>query len=198
MNKHNWHTRQSLIQRAKNQNDEKAWEDFVCYYSEFIRFSLYRMNIRIDDIDDLVQENLLSLWKGLQNYEKQNVKFRSWLSKVIRYTTIKYLKKKTRANKENVSFNECLNSIEAFSEPEMDAIVEEEWRSYLTSLVMKRMEKIFTTNALESFKSGFRGEPAEDVAQRLGISSDSVYTLRNRVKKSFVREARLLMNELEC
>ena len=84
-------TRQTLLIRARNQNDHQAWEEFVDVYKRFIYHILHRMTIHENDFDDLVQEVLLRLWKKLASYKSEVGRFRSWLARVIRNLVLDYL-----------------------------------------------------------------------------------------------------------
>ena len=192
-----WQTRQTLIQRAKNQSDEAAWNEFVSFYKMFIYYLLNRMNVSLNEMDDLVQEILLTLWGKLNSYNPQKAKLRTWLSKVIRNTTLNYLKRSNSYKNRTEQLQNSIEAMNSFSEPEMDKIVEREWKAYLTNVAMERIKKVFSGHALKAFQSGVDGVSAEDIAKDLGITVESVYTLRGRVKKRFVREIRFLMDELE-
>lgn len=192
-----WQTRQTLIQRAKDQNDEAAWNEFISFYKMFIYYLLNRMNVSLNDMDDLVQEILLTLWKKLDSYKPEKAKFRTWLSTVIRNTTLNYLKHHNSYKNRTEELKSSLEAMNSFSEPEMDKIVEREWKAYLTNMAMERIKKVFSGHALTAFQTGIDGISAEEAAANLGITVDSVYTLRGRVKKRFVREIRFLMDELE-
>ena len=87
----NWNTQQTLIQRAQNQDDHQAWDDFVSYYESFIKMVLRKAKISLNDEDDLVQKVLLRIWKGLPNYAKEKARFRTWLSTIIRNTVITHI-----------------------------------------------------------------------------------------------------------
>ncbi len=78
-----WVTRQTLLQRAQNPDDEGAWEDFVFYYRDFIQVIIYKLKFSGKDTDDLTQVILLNLWKDLKTYDKNNASFRNWLGRVI-------------------------------------------------------------------------------------------------------------------
>ena len=54
------------------------------------------MNIQSIDFEDLVQDVLLKLWKGLDSYDKEKSKFRTWLSHVTRNTVLSYFRTKKR------------------------------------------------------------------------------------------------------
>ena len=58
-------THQTLIQRVQNPEDTGAWDEFVKYYETFIKMVLKKSNIPFNEADDLVQDILLKVWKGL-------------------------------------------------------------------------------------------------------------------------------------
>ncbi len=53
------------------------------------------MNVRSrDDMDDLVQDVLVKLWKGLKTYDKSKSKFRTWISLITKNTVNSFFRKK--------------------------------------------------------------------------------------------------------
>jgi len=83
------------------------------------------------------------------------------------------------------------------SEMEFDALVEKEWRIYLTNLALERLRKVFSGKAIEAFTRFLDGEKVEQIAKELQLGVESVYTLRNRVKQRLVVEIQSLRQELE-
>lgn len=191
-----WQTRKSLIQRAQDPNDEQAWDEFVLYYKKFIYFILNHMNISGNEIDDFVQEILIHLWKRLKSYDSDKAKFRAWLSTVIRNAAINYLKKVKTASKQQDQVIESLNNLNKVSVPEMERIIELEWKAYIADLTMKRLEQMFSPSVLNVFKLSLEGVTGEEIVEQTGLALSTIYTFRTRVKKVFIREMKLLMNEL--
>lgn len=74
-----WETRLTLLGRARDPEDETAWQEFAAYYRSFIRAVLTKMNVDANDLDDLQQEILLRLWKILGRYDEERAAFRTWL-----------------------------------------------------------------------------------------------------------------------
>ena len=62
MSNNNWNTRLTLLQRAKDPNDNQAWDEFAQYYFKFVKHVLSEMGVHANDKDDLTQEVLISLW----------------------------------------------------------------------------------------------------------------------------------------
>ncbi len=191
--KHEWATRQTLLQRAQNPDDNQAWEEFISYYHDFIQVLIYKLNFIGDDTDDLTQMILLNLWKNLEKYDKERASFRNWMGVIIRNTTVNYYRKRTNQAKHD--------SIEVYldktPQSELDMIIEKEWKSYVCDLAFKKMQQLFSGNAIEVFDLSMQGLSTEAIAEKLELKKDSVYVLKNRVKKKFKEEVRALVTHLE-
>lgn len=188
----NFNTRITLIQRAKSQWDEHAWNEFAHYYRRFIYYVLNSMKVSNNDIDDLAQNILLKLWEKLPMYEKQRARFRAWLATIIRNAVISFYRKEKIKDVELHP-----NDFDSVCEPELDKIIEQEWQNHITSIAMERIEKAYRGNAITVFKMTLAGKSTEEISKELNLTTDSVYTLRNRVKTSFVNEVKGLISELE-
>lgn len=71
-------TRPSLILRAKGDEESPAWEELLSYYEPFVSMVLQRIGFRGEDLEDLRQQVFVTLWNGLEKYEKRDaVRFRS-------------------------------------------------------------------------------------------------------------------------
>ncbi|MCH2204960.1 MAG: RNA polymerase sigma factor [Lentisphaerales bacterium] len=191
-----WHTKQTLLQRAKNQDDQQAWQEFVEYYRSFILMITRKMNLAENEQQDLTQEVLLKLWQSLEGYSAEKAKFRTWLAGVIRNTVLMFYKSDGRRRKreEKAGFYQFL---EEGDETELESVIETEWKTHITSLAMENIQKIFSGKAVEAFRMTLQEVPADEICQKLDIQKDSLYTLRNRVKLRFVEEVRHLSRELQ-
>lgn len=191
-----WHTKQTLLQRAKNQDDQQAWKEFVEYYRSFILMITRKMNLAENEQQDLTQEVLLKLWQSLEGYSAEKAKFRTWLAGVIRNTVLMFYKSDGRRRKreEKAGFYQFL---EEGDETELESVIETEWKTHITSLAMENIQKIFSGKAVEAFRMTLQEVPADEICQKLDIQKDSLYTLRNRVKLRFVEEVRHLSRELQ-
>ena len=189
-----WLTRKTLLQRAKDSSDPRAWGDFVAYYQGFISIILFRMNLNQSEHDDLKQEILLKIWKNLEKFEvdDQRAKFRTWLSTLIRNRALYHFRKNSRQPTMN-----SLEQVELISQPELDEIIKKEWQRYLTGIAMRNIKKLFSGTAVRAFELSLLGKDATEISVELGIAKDSVRTLKNRVKLRLVKEIENLRIELE-
>jgi RNA polymerase sigma-70 factor (ECF subfamily) len=192
-----WKTRKSLIMRARNADDSQAWEEFVQYYERFIFHVLHRMNVSASDFDDLAQNILLKLWRSIASYDSSKARFRTWLGVVVRNAVYDQFAETQRRRKLMQQELECLQMLEEEPASEIEHLIEQEWADYVTSLAMERIEKLFSDEAVKSFTMSLDGTPANEIAQELNLSPDSVYTLKSRVKSRFIKEIKAVIDELE-
>lgn len=192
-----WRTRQTLIHRARNPSDGQAWEDFEIYYRDFISIVLNKMIKNIHTREDLSQEVLVKVWKSLQKMElgKNNAKFRTWLSTVIKNTVLNFLEREK--HRKTVDLDQVIAVMEPEKESEVDAMIEAEWEKNVTNLALERLRKAFTGKAVEVFILSVEGMSTEDICEKLDVKSNTVYVLKNRVKSRFVEEIKQLRDELE-
>ena len=191
-----WVTRKSLIFRARNPDDSQAWDEFVQYYERFIFHVLHRMNVSSSDLDDLVQNILLKLWRGIASYTPGKARFRTWLGVVVRNAVYDHF---TETQRRGELLEQELEFMQVLEDPEskIEQQIEQEWAGYVTSLAMERIERLFSQEAVKSFTMSLDGTAAKEIATELKLSVDSVYTLKSRVKARFIKEIKAVIEELE-
>lgn len=195
-----WNTRLTLLQRAKNPDDQQAWDEFVKYYRDFIKVVLAQMNLNQKDSDDLIQEILLKIWKALpkMDYDQNRARFRTWMSHLIRNKVIDHFRKVKRlSNKQEMIVEESGNLTPVKSEPEVEKIIQSEWEIYIVKLALERIASHFSERAIDAFEMSMDNIPADEIGEKLGIKGNSVTKLKNRVKQRLIKEIELLRSELE-
>ena len=192
-------TRPSLILRARGDEESPAWEELLSYYEPFVSMVLQRMGFRGEDLEDLRQQVFVKLWNGLEKYEKRDaVRFRSWLSSLIRNAATDWMRRHAKTEK-SLSLDEpgAMEQLKLGNVPEVEEQIEEEWRNYLVKVAMERIKEVFTGNAFEVFALTLEGKSVEEISSELGLRTDSIYVLRNRVKGRLQREIQQLRHDLE-
>lgn len=196
-----WQTRKTLLMRAKNQDDQAAWEEFVAYYRDFIGMVLRKMNLYSVDIDDLTQEILVKIWKSLPShiYDKDRARFRSWLSRLIRNQVLNHMRAvQRRDNKHTMAAEDSsLEVLPSHAEPEVEKIVRQEWEVYVVKLALKNISSLFSEGAIRAFTMSMEGKSSAQIAEELGVKPNSVVKLKNRVKVRLAEEIQYLRSELE-
>ncbi|MEN8695205.1 MAG: RNA polymerase sigma factor [Akkermansiaceae bacterium] len=192
-----FHTSHTLLKRATDLDDEKAWEEFVQQYRHFILCVLYHLGVSRDEMDDLTQQILIALTQSLSGYNRDRAKFRVWLGTIVRNKANSYFRKR-------YSTRRCLNEFsneqvlrDEISKPKIESIIEREWAAYIGSQAMKRVRENFQGQAIEVFEMSLDGHSAATIAEKTNLAIASVYTLKKRVKKRLYLEIRQITAELE-
>lgn len=192
-----WNTRYTLLRRAADQSDEDAWNEFLKYYDRFIYYLLQKMTLRPHDLEDLHQIILIRLWENLNTYRRTDKRFRSWLALIVRNIAYDYFRSEKRRRK---VFNEDVeidNLNDASLATTIENNIEREWETYMVNFAMNRLRGLFSENAIKVFEMSLEGRDATEIAARLNMGINSVYTLKNRVKARLIREVHAVMNEVE-
>ena len=74
-------TRVTLIGKAKDQNDDRAWAEFTAYYRKYIYNLVRRIGLNHHDADEVVQITLMKIWNAMPEfqYKPEKGRFRSWI-----------------------------------------------------------------------------------------------------------------------
>ncbi len=193
-------TRLTLLDRAKDQNDSRAWEEFIEFYKNYIYVIIRSMNIHHYEVEDILQQAVIKLWKNLPEltHEPGQSKFRYWVAAVSKNEVLMFIRKqKSLARKMDKAKQEstinCLNSTRL---PEIDEIAEKEWKTFITNTALDNIKKHFSERAIEAFILQTKGVSVHEIAEKFDIKEDSVYKYINRVKLRLIDEIEQLKNEL--
>ena len=194
LTKEQWKTRLTLVDRARDPDDSQAWDEFTDYYASFIRMVLMQLQAPMDDLEDLSQTILVKLWKNLSTVElgRDHARFRTWLGTVIRNTF--YTHCSQAASRKRREANAAVADIVP---PDIEGIIESEWRKHIIALVIERLNASFSGKAMDVFTMTLDGKSVDDIASALELTKASVYVLRNRVRTRFLDEAKQLRSQLE-
>ena len=189
-------TRQTLIERIRDQHNEIAWEEFVATYESYIYAIIRRMGISAEDSKDIHQDVVLSLWKKLPEYRKNpNSRFRSWLSTVTSNAVKYFIRSSVNKSKKLDRFENLLKNLNDNS-TEIEKIASEEWELFIADKALENIKEVFSGRGIEVFQMSLKGKDVAEIASSLEIEESSVYQLRASVKKSLTKEIARLKEEL--
>jgi RNA polymerase sigma-70 factor, ECF subfamily len=176
-------TRASLLWRLPNADDAAAWEEFVMIYGRSVYRVARRMGLQSADADDLVQDVFSIVAGSISDWLKRSDrgKFRAWLFRIARNTAINVL---TRSRFKPVGGEEAAKFLAEQPGPANDVSLrfEQEYRRELFRWASERIKSSVAENTWNAFwLSSVEAVPIAEVADRLGMSTGSVYIARNRV-----------------
>jgi RNA polymerase sigma-70 factor (ECF subfamily) len=156
-----------LVEKALKGN-KKAWFELLTRHETAIYNYAIRMTGSSADAKDLMQEIFLSVFNGLQNFNRTG-SFKAWLFKIAHYRCMDYFRRK----QPNVSFDEVPELLQqdyAFS-PESDMQTRQSKQD-----IHRAMQLLPINQRLVVELKFFSQFTFEEIADQLGISSNTVKT----------------------
>lgn len=173
-------THQSLLARLSAGAGDASWREFSDRYEQLIRGFARRRGLSETDIDDVVQDVMLSLSKAMPGFEYDPLrgKFRSYLKTVVVRAISSRFGQKPHAV--------ALEVGTAAGGPELadpsEAHWESEWRQYHLRRAMSAVKQQFSSSDVSAFEAyALRGQDPGEVARALGMSVDRVYQAKSRM-----------------
>ena len=196
MSEDHYNTRQTLILRLKNQQDDRSWEEFVYFYERYINLIIYGLGVNQSHADDLTQTVLLNLWKKLPDfqYEPKQCKFRTWMNKVVRNTVFNHFRTSARYKKrlENAASEVEFES----SMPDIYEIAEENWQDHISNLAWENIKGALSERDCQLFLMLAEGKSVDEITKFFDMKRNTLYVIRKRIVEKLSREIRRLDEDL--
>lgn len=176
----------SLLERVKDQDDERSWDDFVRYYRPFIFNVVRGMNIAHHDAEEILQTVLLKSWNKLPefDYDREKGRFRGWLCQVTGNSVRDFIRKRRTVLEEQPAGDSGqVGYPQQIELPEIEKLAEKEWRRYISELAWERVSVKFKPHVIDAFLMAVDHVPMEEIVEKLGIAESSVYVYKSRVQK---------------
>jgi RNA polymerase sigma factor (sigma-70 family) len=201
-------TRQSLLSRLRDWQDQAGWREFFDMYWRLIYNVARQTGLNDTEAQDVVQNTFIYLTRRMRRfqYDRARGSFKSWLRVVTRSRIYVYCRKeKSRTEFLREPLSDGLNEDADLSEAWPDQIAEgldevwqREWEQNLVNTAFRRLRAKVSSQQLLIFRLTTVGElPLPQVAKKLGVSLPQVYLARHRVGKLFKSEVERLRQETE-
>jgi RNA polymerase sigma-70 factor (ECF subfamily) len=177
-------TRLSLLRRACD-GEETAWRQVVALYQPLIRAWLVRQQVQPQEAEDLTQDVLAILVKGLPRFDHPGKPgaFRAWLRAITVNRAREFWRQgKCRALTPGGSaFLDQLDQLED-SASDGSRLWDEEHDQHVLRHLLTELEKDFEPATLQAFRRlTFDKASGREVAAELGMSRAAVYNAKSRV-----------------
>jgi len=204
-------TRQSLIERLKDWDDHKSWDEFYQTYWRLIYSVATKAGLRPDEASEVVQETVLTIAKQQQQtdpkkiYDPAQGSFKNWLLNITRWRIADQFRKRQRDQKlvtplkEDESGQETA-ALEKLADPkgfDLEKEWDSEWNTNLTKAAMHRVKGKVSPKQYQIFDCYvIKGWPSEQVQETLNVSATQVYLAKHRVGKLVKQEIESLQHQL--
>lgn len=175
----------SLLDLLKDGEDEQAWQTMVTIYQPLIKKWLGRLGTPANELGDLSQNVMTVVVRKLPEFEHggRTGAFRSWLRNITRNCLLEFWRKnkQTPVATGKSEFQEQLNQL-ADQTSELSQMWDREYDEHVLASLMTVIRPEFRSQSWEAFELFvLEGIPATDVAERLGVSANSVFIAKSRI-----------------
>ncbi len=180
-------TRQSLLSRLKDWNDQESWKVFFDTYWKLIFNAAIRAGLTQAEAQDVVQETVIAVSKNLPKFEYDPAKgsFKTWLMRQTRWCIIAQFRKRMPIKKSlnrTATDTETIDRVPDPRVPALDALWDEEWEKNLLDAALNRVKAKVDGKHFQIFDLCLRKNwPVSKVASDLHITTARVYLIKHRV-----------------
>ncbi len=158
-----------------------AWGVFQRVYLGFIQSNLSRFGVRDADIDDVTQDVLITVARGVKRFKfrPQAASFRSWLKSVAHSRAMDYLRGLQRRQSEiELDAMACVPSLECETD---DASQQQRELEELYARATLELSNYFRRESIEIFLALVQGGSVSQLAAETGKSEAAIRQTKVRV-----------------
>ena len=190
-------TRQSLLSRLKDWNDQESWKVFFDTYWRLIYNAAVKAGLTDAEAQDVVQETVISVLKSMPQFEYDAEKgsFKTWLLQLTGWRITDQLRKRQRGidqRKPAPRTSTRTATIERVADPvglKLEATWNEEWERNLLAAAVERVKRKVDPQHYQVFDLCVIKEwsPAR-VARTLKVNRGRVYLIKHRINNLIKKE----------
>jgi RNA polymerase sigma-70 factor (ECF subfamily) len=182
----------SLLERLAGAPTDDDWRRLDDLYRPLLRAWAARAGVPASDVDDLVQDVLLVVFREVAGFEwRGQGAFRAWLRTILANRVRDYFRGQ-KYQPTATGGSDFQGWVEQLESP--DSVLSRQWDrehdQHVTASLMQRVQGDFAPATWQAFRRYIlEGEPAVRVAEELGLSLNSVLLAKSRVLKRLRQEA---------
>jgi len=194
-------TRQSLLSRLKDLDDQESWKDFFNTYWKLIYGVALKAGLTETESQDVVQETVICVSKKMQGfrYDPSLGSFKAWLMKLTHWRIVDQFRKRQREHPgphRHSSDDEGTATVEQIPDPaslDLNAVWDAEWQKsvleaaieWVKRQVSPRQYQIFDLYVMQKW-------PLTRITSALGVNAGQVYLAKHRVSVLLKKQVKFL------
>jgi RNA polymerase sigma-70 factor (ECF subfamily) len=181
----------SLLERLAGAPTDGDWRRLDDLYQPLLRAWMARAGVPASDIDDLVQDVLLVVFRKIVGFEwRGQGAFRAWLRRILANELRDYFREQ-KHRPTATGDSDILRRLNELESPDsaLSRLWDREHDKHVAASLMQRVQGDFAPETWQAFHLYvLKGEPAAQVAAELGLSLNSVLLAKSRVLKRLRQE----------
>jgi RNA polymerase sigma-70 factor (ECF subfamily) len=197
-------TRQSLLSRLKDWNDQESWKVFFDTYWKLIYNAAMKAGLTNAEAQDVVQETVISVFKSMPtfNYNSQRGSFKSWLLKLTSWRISDQLRKRQQdiecqQDEPHTSTETKTAAFERIVDPVgLETTWDEEWEKNLFEAAVERVKGKIDPRQYQLFDLYvFKKWSVAKIVKTLMVNPGKVYLAKHRVGNLVKKEIKHLQTK---
>jgi RNA polymerase sigma-70 factor (ECF subfamily) len=190
-------TRESLLSRLRDWDDQESWREFFDTYGRFIYGIARKAGLGDAEAQDVVQETLVAVARQMPGFKYNPAlgSFKSWLRQITRRRIVDQIRRRPleeRGSRNGMSAD-MLDQLADPAGTGFDALWEEEWQRHLLQTALQRVKRLSHPRQFQMFDLYVTQQwPMKSVTETLGVSAAQVYMAKMRVSRMLKAEIRRL------
>jgi RNA polymerase sigma factor (sigma-70 family) len=197
-------TRESLLERLKQWDDQESWRDFFNTYGGLLYRAATKSGLSDSEAQDVVQDTIITVAKkmGSFRYDPALDSFKGWLLFLTRKRiAMEYRKRernRARAPSESSAPNVELEELPDPAAGNLESFWEEEWTRTLWNQALAKVKEQVALKQFQMFDLYVvKDRPVLEVAKGLGVTVAQVYLAKHRISALLKKELNQLKGKLE-
>ena len=201
-------TRNSLLSRLKNWDDQESWRDFFDTYWKFLYCIAIKAGLSDSDARDVVQETVVAVAKGLREKRfkaAEGSSFKAWLKLIVQRRVSNHLRKRQlpvasrEPENDHSSGTDLMERVPAPESDPIGEVWEEEWAKNLADVAIERVKLRVGTKQFQMFDLYvLKNWPVREVARSLHTNVAYVYVAKHRITSLIRQETEKLRKRMEA
>ena len=199
-------TRQSLLTRLKNWDDQEGWREFFDTYWKLIHGVARKAGLTEDEAQEVVQETVMTVAKNLSEFKKRSKQdsFKAWLLHTTRWRIADQFRKRPPAehasihrSPDDTARTATVERVPDPNGPQVETLWDVEWEKNRITVALERLRKRASARQFQIFQLLVTREmDPTHVAKILGVSRTLVYVTKHRLGKLFRQELEQINREM--
>lgn len=191
-------TSATLLERLRDRADAEAWQRLVDLYSPLLSSWLRRHGLQEADVDDLVQEVLMTVAREAPQFQHSGRPgaFRSWLRTILANRLREFWRGK-RLRPLATGDSDFAGMLDQLGDPDsgISRLWDREHDQHIARRMLERIEPQFTASTWKAFRRVvLEGARPDEVAAELCLTVNAIFIAKSRVLQRLRQEARDLLD----
>lgn len=194
-------TRQSLLSRLRDWDDNGSWQVFFDTYWKLIFKTACNAGLSRGEAEEVVQETLISICKAIREfqYDPKQGSFKGWLRTTIVWRIQDQMRRQERLRPGTAELAQGWHNLVNTADPASDLIAKNwdaDYEKNLTDAALERLKKRTGPKQFQIFDLAvIKQWQTRKVAKALKVSPAYIYLVKHRLTSRFKAELRKLRKD---